>query len=91
MISWGSFRNLIYVTSYLHAFKEFRMEIRLFNMFKTTNVTKLIKAILESSYRILKVTSIRKALKRPVHFLRAFEFWAMFNIQIDISLAIFWE
>ena len=91
MISWDSFRNLTYVTSYLHAFKEFRMEIRLSNMFKTTNVTRLIKAILESSYRILKVTSIRKALKRPVHFLRAFEFWAMFNIQIDISLAIFWE
>ena len=76
MISWDSFRNLTYVTSYLHAFREFRV---------------LIKAVLESSYRVLKVTFIRKALKRPIHVLRAFEFWAMFNIQIDISLAIFWE
>ena len=64
------------------------METRLFNIFKTANVTKLTKAILESSYRVLQVTSRWKTLKQPVYFLRAVEFWSTFDIQIDITLAI---
>ena len=38
----------------LFAFKEFYMEKRLSNIVKTTNVTKLTKVILESSYRVLQ-------------------------------------
>ena len=37
----------------LCAFKEFCMETRLSNIFKTTNVTNFTKAILKSSYRVL--------------------------------------
>ena len=37
-----------------------------------TNVTKLVKAILESSYRVLQLN-----------------FWATFDIQVDITLAKF--
>ena len=40
----------------LFAFKEFCMEMRLSNIFKTKNITNLIKVILESSYRVLQVT-----------------------------------
>ena len=41
----------------VYAFKEFWMETRLTNIFKTRNVSKLTKTILESSYRVLQVTS----------------------------------
>ena len=58
-------------------------------MFYTANVTKLTKVILESTYRVLQVKS--KTLKQPVYFLRAVEFWPTFDIQIDITLVIFWE
>ena len=42
------------VRQQLLAFKGFCMEKRLSNIFKTTNVTKLTKAILKSSYRVLQ-------------------------------------
>ena len=42
-----SFRN-----QQLFAFKEFCMEKWLSNIFKTTNVTKLTKAVLKSSYKV---------------------------------------
>ena len=48
------------------------------------------KAILKSSYRILQVTCKWKTLKKPV-YLRAIEFWPTFDIQISITLAIFWK
>ena len=67
------------------------METRLFNIFKTTNVTNSTKVIQESSYRVLQVTSKQKTLKQPVYFLKAVEFCPTFDIQIDITLAIFWE
>ena len=67
------------------------METRWCNIFKTTNVMKLTKAILKSSYRVLQVTSQWKTLKQPVYFLRAVEFWPTFDIQISITLALFWE
>ena len=56
---------------------------RLSNIFKTRNTTKLTKAILESSYSVLLVTSKWKTLKQPVCFLKTFKFRATFNIQID--------
>ena len=31
-----------------------------------------------------------KTLKQPVYFLRAVEFWPTFDIQISLTLAIFW-
>ena len=52
----------------LFALKEFCMENRFSDIFKTTNVTKLIKGILKSSYRILQVTSKCKTLKQPAYF-----------------------
>ena len=67
------------------------MENRLSNIFKTTNVTKLTKDNLKSSYRDLQVTSKWKTLKPRVYFLRAVEFWPTSDIQISITLAIFWE
>ena len=65
------------------------METRLFNIFKTTNVTNSTKVIQESSYRVLQVTSKQKTLKH--YFLKAVEFYSTFDIQIAIALAIFWE
>ena len=67
------------------------METRLSNIFKTTSVTNFTKAILKSSYRVLQVTSKWKTLKQPVNFLRAIEFWPTSDIQISITLALFWE
>ena len=67
------------------------MAKRFSNIFKTTNVTKLTKTILKSSYRVQEVTSKWKPLKQPVYFLRSVEFWPTFDIQISITLAIFLE
>ena len=75
----------------LFAFKQFCMEARLPNIFKTTNVTNLTMVIQESPYRVLQVTSKYKTLKQPVYFLKAVEFCSTFDIQIDISLTIFRE
>ena len=58
----------------LCAFKEFCMETRLPNIFKTTNVTNLTKVIQQNSYRVLQVTSKWKTLKQPVYFIKAVEF-----------------
>ena len=44
-----SFRNFAYVNNYLHL-KSLAVEMRLSNIFKTTNVKNLTKVILESSY-----------------------------------------
>ena len=60
------------------------METRLPNIFKTTNVTNLIKVIQQSSYRVLQVTSKQKTLKQPVYFLKAVEFRPTFYIEFDI-------
>ena len=45
----------------------------------------LTKVILESSYIVLQDTPTPKTLKRTVCFLKAVEFWATFDIQIDIT------
>ena len=65
------------------------METRLSNI--STNVTKLTKIITESSYIVLQVTFKWKTLKQLVHILKAVEFWPTFDIQIDITLSMFWE
>ena len=67
------------------------MEKRLSNIFKTANVTNYTKTILKSSYRALQVTFKQKILRQPVYFLKAVEFCSTFDIQIDITLAIFRE
>ena len=67
------------------------MEMRFSNIFKTTNVANLTKVVLGSSYRVLKVTLKWKTLKQPAYFLKAVEFCPSFDIQIDITLAIFRE
>ena len=75
----------------LFAFNEFCMEKRLSDIFKSANVTKLTKAILKSSYRFLHVRSKWKTLRQLVYFLKAIEFWPTFDIQMNITLATFWE
>ena len=65
------------------------METRLSNIFKTANITNLTNVIQESSYRVLQVTSKQKTLKQPVYFLKEVEFCPTFDIQLDITLAIF--
>ena len=60
-------------------------------IFKTTNVIKLTKIIVESSYIVLQVTSKLKKLKQPIYVPWVVEFWSIFDIQIDITLAISWE
>ena len=65
------------------------METRLPNIFKSTNVTKLTKFIVESSYTVLQVTSKWKTLKQPVYVNRAVELWSTFDIRFDMTLAIF--
>ena len=67
------------------------METRLSNIFKTTNVTNLTKVIQQSSYRVLQVTSKWKTLKQPVYFLKVVELWPTFDIQVDITMAVFRE
>ena len=63
----------------LFAFKEFCMETRLSNIFKTTNATNFNKAILKTSYRVVQVTFKQKTLKQPAYLLKAvqlcFTFW----------------
>ena len=61
------------------------MEIRLTNILNTRKVTKLAKTILETSYTVLQVTSKWKTLNQSIDLLRAFKFWARFDIQINIT------
>ena len=75
----------------LCVFKEFCMERRFSNIFKTTNVTNLTKVIQQNSYRVLQVTFKWKTLKQPVYFLKAVEFRPIFDVHVDIALAIFRE
>ena len=49
----------------LCSFKEFCMETRLSNIFKTTNVTNLTKVIQESSYRVLQITNFCEIERKP--------------------------
>ena len=65
------------------------METRLFNIFKSTNITNLAKVIQETPYIILQVTLKWKTLKQFCS--KAVEFCPTFDIQIDIFLAIFRE
>ena len=66
-VTLDSFRNLAYLSSYL-AFKEFRMEARLRNILRATNVAEFIKAILESSCKVLLGPYILAVSKHLVFF-----------------------
>ena len=83
--------EILFTFTQLCAFKEFCMETRWSNILKTTNVTNFTKVIQQNAYRVLQVTSKQKTLKQPVYFLKAVEFCPTFDIQIDITLAIFRE
>ena len=50
------------------------METPLSNILKTTNTTKFIKTILESTYKVVLDTYNLAAPTRPVFLLRAVEF-----------------
>ena len=39
----------------------------------------------------MQVKSKWKTLKQPAYFLSRVKFWPIFDIQIDITLAIFWN
>ena len=67
------------------------METRFSNIFKTTKVMNLAKVIQESPSRVLQLTSKSKTLKQSAYFLKAVEFCPTFDIQIDITLAVFRE
>ena len=57
-------RDFLFMSAVFLFFKEFCMKKRLLNIFKTKNFTKLTKAILKSSYRVLEVTSKSKTPKQ---------------------------
>ena len=65
------------------------METRLYNNFKTKEVTNLTKPILKRSYKVLLETIFFVTLRQPVLFLWIVEFFATFNLLIDITLVIF--
>ena len=62
------------------------METRLYNIFKRKIATKLAKSILKSSIRNNFIYDLK-----PVHFLWTVKFLAAFNLQINITLVVFWE
>ena len=66
------------------------MERRLSNIFKITNVTNLTKVIQETFHRNTNVSK-KETLKQPVYFLMVVDFCPTFDIQINITWAIFWE
>lgn len=58
-------------------------------MFKTRNVPKLTKDILESSHRVLQVTSKRKALKQPVYILKSVTNFFRKHIEVSQNTPVF--
>ena len=62
------------------------METKLYNILEIKNAAKLARPILKSSYKVLLETILSVTLRQPVHFLRAVEFLATLNLQIDITL-----
>ena len=62
----GQFSNLC-LHQQLSTFKEIWMETIFSSILKTTNATKLTKAILESCYRILQVTCKLKAVNLSLY------------------------
>ena len=55
------------------------METRLYNIFKSKNVAKLTKAIIESSYKVV-LDKILVIIKRPLYFLWSVGFFTTFNL-----------
>ena len=77
--SFMRFENLL-IFQQLFTYKVFCMEKRLPNIFKTTNVTKLTKAILKRTCRVLQVTCKWKTRKQPVCFFKGC--WPTFDIKL---------
>ena len=71
--SWGHFRQFskFCLCQQLFAFKRFCMKTRLSNILKTTNATKFIKTILESTYKVVLGTYKFAAPTRLVFLLKA--------------------
>ena len=90
MVTLDSFRNFANVSSYLHL-KSFawKRDCPISSKLQTSRGSP--RSILQSSYRVLQVKSKWKTLKQPAYFLRAIEFWPTFDIQIDITLTMFWK
>ena len=61
------------------------------NIFKSKDFTKLNKPILESSYKVLLEEILFVTLKQFLRFLWSLKFLATFNLQIVITLPIFWK
>ena len=64
----------------MSAFKRFCMETRLNNILKTTDITKFIKTILKSTYKVVLGTYNLAVPTWPVFLLKAVEFEATFDI-----------
>ena len=54
------------------------------------NAIKFIK-IIWKLIKVLQGTNKLISLKRPIYFVTSIDFWAIFDIQIDITLAVFWN
>ena len=52
------------------------------------NAIKFIKTIWKL-IKVLQGTNKLMSLKRPIYFVKSIDFWATFDIQIDITLAVF--
>ena len=52
------------------------------------NAIKFIKTIWKL-IKVLQGTNKLVSLKRPIYFVKSIDFWATFDIQIDITLAVF--
>ena len=64
----------------LFAFKKYFMEMRLYNIFKSKNATKLTKPIIESHYKVLLDKILFNNIKRTVHFFWAVELLTSFKL-----------
>ena len=64
------------------------METRLSNILKTTNATKFIKTIPDSTFKVVLGTHNLAASTRSVFLLRAVEFQATFDNWIGVTFAI---
>ena len=83
----NSFRNFAYVSNYLHL-KSFAWK-RDCPISSKQQTSQIIIRVLVSFYRVLQFTFKWKTLKQSVCFLMAVEFCPTFDIQTDITLAIF--
>ena len=84
----NSFRNFAYHSNYLHLKRfSWKRDCPISSNYKRHKFDQgHSRKLFQSS-----VTSKQKTLKQPVYFLKVVEFCSTFDIQIDITLAIFRE